>query len=288
VPISTLQRSKEEGGWDLINVEAKSKALFIRRMRTQGLGRSTITADWLARWKIRHEVPNPPYSGSIPASLTYLREYVNNAAYVQNQGSHESNSAYKKRIYKTLLTIDKTSRITPEMRITKIWPQVDWKHVWTNLHSTPVDDTDKIQWYRVMHDIIPTNVRLHRIRLASTEGCAAYGQRDSLEHRLIECGEATIMWNWTRSKIANIMRTSATNIPTEWLTRPHFRPWPQQRNRAVLWMLAKYVRYRLDTQRGQMLQDLMDFMRRAKWKIYKSSNRGKLVANFLTVLDESH
>jgi hypothetical protein len=74
VPLSTLQRSKEEGGWDLINVEAKSKALFTWRMRTHGQGRGTITADWLARWKIRHEVPNPPYPGSIPASLSYLRE----------------------------------------------------------------------------------------------------------------------------------------------------------------------------------------------------------------------
>jgi hypothetical protein len=171
------------------------------------------------------------------------------------------------------------------MRITKIWPQVDWKHVWNNLHSTPVGNTDKIQWYRVMHDIISTNVRLHRIRLVNTEGCTICGQRDSLEHRLIECGEATIMWNWTRSKIASIMRTSAVNIATEWLTRPQIKLWPQQRNRAMLWILVKYVSYRLDTQRSQLLQELMDFMRRAKWKIYKSSNRSKLVANFLTVLD---
>jgi len=33
------------------------------------------------------------------------------------------------------------------------------------------------------------------------------------------------------------------------------------------------------------LYDLMDFLRRSKWKMYQSTSRRKSVANFLTVLD---
>jgi len=36
VPLSTLQRSVGEGGWNLVNIWAKSRALFILRLRAQG------------------------------------------------------------------------------------------------------------------------------------------------------------------------------------------------------------------------------------------------------------
>jgi hypothetical protein len=45
VPLSTLQRRKEAGGWGLINLQTKGLALFIHRMRTQGQQTGTITAE---------------------------------------------------------------------------------------------------------------------------------------------------------------------------------------------------------------------------------------------------
>ena len=46
----TLQRRKDEGGWDLIHIAAKSCALFLNRLRQQGLRSGTITAEWLRTW----------------------------------------------------------------------------------------------------------------------------------------------------------------------------------------------------------------------------------------------
>jgi len=61
--------------------------------------------------------------------------------------------------------------------------------------------------------------------------------------------------------------------------------WPAQRSRAVLWIVAWYVSFRLNHPRTLSSQELMDFMRRSKWKMYLRPKRFKLVANFLTVLD---
>jgi len=47
VPLSTLQRRKGEGGWDRIHITAKSCALFLHRLRQQGLRSGTLTAEWL-------------------------------------------------------------------------------------------------------------------------------------------------------------------------------------------------------------------------------------------------
>jgi len=44
IPLSTLQRPKEAGGWGLINIVAKCLALFISRMEGQGIRKDTFTA----------------------------------------------------------------------------------------------------------------------------------------------------------------------------------------------------------------------------------------------------
>ena len=189
--------------------------------------------------------------------------------------------------YNNAKTLSKAASTIQVMRIIKLWPQTDWELDWKNLFVTPVLSSDLMTCYRVIHDIIPTNVRHKHIRMSRTDARTEWGQRDTLEHRLIECGEGTRTWNWTQSRLARMLRTSAAHIPSEWLTRPHFQLWPPQRHRAVLWMLARHVNFRLHNPPTLLPQELMDFMRRSKWNMYMLPNRRKLVANFLTILDIS-
>ena len=96
VPLSTLQRSRSEGGWDLIHITAKSCALFLYRL--QGLRSGTLTAEWLRSWGLLAQDKNPPYRNRIPATLEYLRRYAVDVANVTQQGSAESQSTYKRRL----------------------------------------------------------------------------------------------------------------------------------------------------------------------------------------------
>ena len=61
---------------------------------------------------------------------------------------------------------------------------------------------------------------------------------------------------------------------------------PPKRRRAILWILASFVAYRL--QRRQMLtcQDYYEFIRRAKWKLQQTTRWHESVGNYLRVLDE--
>jgi hypothetical protein len=52
----------------------------------------------------------------------------------------------------------------------QLQPATDWSLVWGNLQNVRLTDGDRAAWYMVIH-IIPTNVRLHRIRLTDTEKC---------------------------------------------------------------------------------------------------------------------
>jgi len=91
-------------GWDLANVWAKSRALFLYRLQAQDQRDGSLTAGWLKKWNLhsRTETPPPPFQDRIPASLEYLRSYIVDAAYIPRQEGSETAKAYKKRLYTTL------------------------------------------------------------------------------------------------------------------------------------------------------------------------------------------
>jgi len=98
MPLSTLQRRKGKGGCDLIHTTAKSFALFLYRLRQQGLRSGTLTAEWLRSWGLMAQNKYPPYRGRIPSTFEYIRRYVVDVSYVTQQGSTESQSNYKRRL----------------------------------------------------------------------------------------------------------------------------------------------------------------------------------------------
>jgi hypothetical protein len=102
---------------------------------------------------------------------------------------------------------------------------------------------------------------------------------------MTECGQGNRHWEWTRGRLALMLRTDRRWIPTEWLLRPQFRLWPPPRHRAVSWTLATFIEFR--SQRGVLLtlSDLHYFFKRAKTKLYQSRNRMRLVGNYLDVLE---
>ena len=183
VPLSTLYRTKKEGGWD--SLPAKSHALLLYRMRQHVMKQGTITSAWMRTWGLNVKGVNPPFRDAIPANLEYLRRFAMDSAYVDEQGLMESKRAYKRRLYH----ISRGETGIQDMRITKIWPNTDWNTVWKNLHYTPIPGGTKAAWYKVINDILPTNERVHEIRMSPTDTCSNCGMHDTLQHRLTECGE---------------------------------------------------------------------------------------------------
>jgi len=103
--------------------------------------------------------------------------------------------------------------------------------VWKYLHTVWVWEEIASMCYVVIHDIVPTNERLHVIRLVDSDLCRHCGRRDTLEQRLTECNEGTAICLWTRERIAQLLRTDPRRIPTDWCLRPHFQFWPPQRHK---------------------------------------------------------
>ena len=171
------------------------------------------------------------------------------------------------------------------MRITKIWPNTNWNAVWKNIHDTPVPEGTKVAWYKVIHDILPTNDHLYKIRTSPTDKCSNCGMHDIVRQRLIECGEGPQIWKWTTRKIAVILRTVPNRIPSDWLLRPQCTLWPPRRRCAVMWMLANLLLFGTRPNWELTQYDFIEFLKTNKYKLYQSVKRRNLVANYLSVLD---
>jgi len=58
VPLSTLYKRREHGGWVLINIAAKCRAFLLYRLQTKGRKSKSLTAKWLEEWNLIHPSKN--------------------------------------------------------------------------------------------------------------------------------------------------------------------------------------------------------------------------------------
>jgi hypothetical protein len=140
-------------------------------------------------------------------------------------------------------------------------------------------------WYRVIHELIPTNERLPKIHLAPTDSCRHCALKDTLEHRLAACGEGRDIWDYSKSLLAQMLQTVPNRIPDEWLMHPQFTMWPPKRRRAILWIMANVIHFRTQQRWHLTLQDFMDFMLRSRWKLTQTKRGRESVGNYLKVMD---
>jgi hypothetical protein len=197
----------------------------------------------------------------------------------------ETQWTYKRRIQIKMESLISESLKPPVMRMVSLWPTIKWPLVWKNVQMMPGTDTVRVQLYKTIHDLLPTNARLHRINLLPTGQCRDCTQEDTLQHRFTECGELPCIRQWTRQRIAAILRIDKRYIPAECLLRPDFYLWPPKRHRAVLWIIAHMVIYRTKQDRSLTMNDYLHFMRRAKWKFDNQPSRNRLVGTYLSILE---
>jgi hypothetical protein len=103
IPMTTLQLSKYEGGWDFPNIEFKCKTLLYNRLHMLATTGSSITSEFMWQWDLTGFLPNPAIPHHIPTTLAYLRQYGVDMAYILPCVPNDSRKTFKRRIYQALL-----------------------------------------------------------------------------------------------------------------------------------------------------------------------------------------
>ena len=185
-------------------------------------------------------------------------------AYTPVRESSEHPKTYNRRLYTALLTCVHSAAGHPVLCVQKLWPNIDWVRTWKNLNETPVPETTRCTWYRVINDLIPTNVRLHRTIMVPSDTCRQCRAIDTLEYRLITCGEGRRIWHYSKTLIARMMRTIPASIPDDWILHPQFNIWSSKTHRAILWIIATVVIFRIQQQANLTVLNYMEFLHRSR------------------------
>ena len=117
-------------------VESKCSALLYNRTQLTGAKQGTVLSDPLHIWCIDGPISNPPSAHSLPEAFIYLQQYAIDLAYVPPHQTHESRTAFEKRLYWTPLHMIQAPTRPSALRITRKYSDVDWAKVWRNLHSS--------------------------------------------------------------------------------------------------------------------------------------------------------
>jgi hypothetical protein len=88
--------------------------------------------------------------------MDYLKHYAIDTAYIAPQKGSDERPKYKRRIYETTVLLLRDETNPPPIRAMRLWPGTDWNMVWKNLHETPATEDVNMDWYKVIHDLIPT------------------------------------------------------------------------------------------------------------------------------------
>jgi len=203
-----------------------------------------MTAAWLREWGLVDQPANPT-TGRIPKTMAYLVHYVLDMAYIETPILTETSKQIARRRYCTIYQMARAGRGTQEIRVVQRSLTIDWNRIWRNLRVSWVSEDRQSTWYSVIHDIVPTNERLFAMHLVDTASCRQCGRPETLLHRLTECAHGTEIWEWTRRRMAMILRVDPRYIPSDRLLTPYFNFWPPRRLRAIQWILAHIVWYRM-------------------------------------------
>jgi hypothetical protein len=288
----------------LTHLDAKCRTLLYCRLHQMCTQDSTPSGRWLLRWGFSSHCANPPALNPRLTSIPYLQTaaidwtyitprltsipYLQTAAidwtYITPRRPTETARGFRRRVYNTIVILLQDVPSGRNMRVERIRNTADWTQIWINLWQTPVDQHTTAAWFKVLHDILPTRVRLHAIRLSPDDCCTHCGMVDYLPHCLTTCGDGPRQWEWVRFRIAIILRIETRWIPDDWLVQPQFRFWPPQRQRAILWFLATFVEFRTQPRSSLTRCDYHDFFQRAKRKLYSLPKRLQLVRNYIDVV----
>jgi hypothetical protein len=162
VPASTLHREKHAGGLAMINIRVKCRTLYFTRIMKQYQQKESITGKWIRQHAQYVQNQIPPQWVLLPEEIEYLRTYYQEQAYIDPKTADDKYDTYKQKVYKTFYAAQYHISVTLPIRMQEKHPHSNWTNIWKNINKQFLPITARTIWYTIVHDIVPTNERLHK------------------------------------------------------------------------------------------------------------------------------
>ena len=114
-------------------------------------------------------------------------------------------------------------------------PSVDWERIWLNLKLKGLNPDQKSFCFKLLHNILPTKSRLHRLKLKETPNCTHcnLGIVEDCFHALLSCPYNNDVNTW----IADLLRDHLPALTPENITTLNINLDPDMQF-PVIWFLS--------------------------------------------------
>jgi hypothetical protein len=256
VPYPILCSSIGEGGFGLHDPVVRCQALFYSKWHSQHEDTpETFSADYLAYLYAVYHEHGKLFTPRVLKLSPHFKEFAVISADI---GPHcdVTGRALIKLAYESLLP----QRLPRRVRVEELLPNTNWPLVWSNVQSRVLTLAARSSWFEVVHDLLPTNSRLHRINRSATDRCAHCGRWDTALHRVSTCGEAAVIWRWLHDKLAHINAVPPQGLAQDFLVRPDVQLSSHKpTHNTAIWLVGHTVMAVLSAPRAPSLPDVVDF-----------------------------
>jgi hypothetical protein len=242
----TLYLCKNNGGFNLVNVECKAQSLLLKHLQCLV---SNPTAKWtyFARYWIglqlrRHNSALAdnlfPSSEYIPLFNKYCMKILNNV--IEKDPSFVLGNYTAKQLYDCLL-----QPVLLPTKASQRFPHIDFISMWPNLYDNFVDSHYIDTSWRLAHDVVSVNAVLHRFGMYRSsicpyEACTAV---ESVQHCFFECKVVkpvySILLPWVEKLSSTTIPYIPDVIPCDFLRFPrHLNALNKYRRSVLLYLIA--------------------------------------------------
>jgi hypothetical protein len=202
-----FQTPAGEGGLDIIDVEGQMHQFVPTEVMHNGIS--------LVPWWFRVWCDSPPTCNCAPEDFGIPEKLLSGGGVHYPQHVVESENAYKRHVYDTLSVIEGKKHVSRHIQIMNMFPSINWHVMLGNLSQAVGSDAVRFVWYVVVHDLVPTNVKLHSIYVITTDSCLNFGATYALTHSLSECGATADICTWTSARLHMVHCTTPQLISQE-------------------------------------------------------------------------
>lgn len=229
----------QNGGLALINVEIKTKALFLRRNLFAKEEDIIVTKrDFLYNEK-----------NSIETTRN-IKVWFDDAENIIQRNLNTT-----KQIYWHF--IDQQNFIP---RIETAYPTIDFKRIWHNISRNYIPTDWKIATYLVINDVVANAARLnaHRISQASPL-CVNCNFLDNNVHRIKLCSGSSQIWIWLSNLLQNRFRLNVSDPEELLVTKLSLN------GEAGLWFTCAAIYYNSQHYLDGSVSDFKEIVRKIRW-----------------------
>ena len=121
------------------------------------------------------------------------------------------------------------------------YDKLPWNDIWQRLNHPVLTSKVRDIMFLVIHNILPTMDRLHRLNMRDNAICKKEDGIEDVEHLFTGCVRTQVAWAWTRRKVIHLMPDWVDQFPSNFELL-HLA-YEALLNTEILWVISTYCSY---------------------------------------------